>query len=133
LGIHALIYNRSQRYWRSKQGIAVSILFGVAFFFTLPFLLAPVYTASIWIFLPTLMSCYFAAGLTLGLFWPQLSWRVGLWLFLVWPPMLLFALFLAADAGPWNWKGELISLGEYALMMIAACIGGWLGSTISKR
>ena len=124
--------NASPTKAHKNQGIAISIFLGIALFFTLPFMLAPVYAGPIWIFLPVLMSCYFAVALILGFFWRELSWRIGLWLFLVWPPALAFAAFLAGEQ-PWHWKRELISISQYPAIMVAACVGGWLGRFISRR
>jgi hypothetical protein len=115
-----------------RQGTAVSIFVGIGLFFILPLALEPVLTQPTRVFLPVFMACYFVAALGLALQWPQVSWRVGLWLFLLWPAFLLFAVFLSADR-PWNWKGDLLSLAAYGSMLVAACFGGWLGAFVSKR
>jgi hypothetical protein len=118
-----------------RQVTAFAILVGIGLFFILPLVLQPVLNQPARVFLPVFMGCYFVAALGLALLWPQVSWRVGLWLFLPWPPALLFSFFLAADQ-PWPWKavlGDLLSVGAYALMFIAACFGGWLGALTSRK
>lgn len=115
-----------------NQGIAVTILVGIAAFFIFPLSLSPLLTRPAWVYVPIFMGCYLMVAFVLGFVWKQLSWRIGLWLFLIWPPALLLAYYLAADAGPWNWKGELLSLSAYALMLMAACFGAWLGAAISS-
>jgi hypothetical protein len=117
---------------RKRQGIAIAILLGIALFFILPLALEPGLTQPARVFLPVFIGCYFIAALGLALLWPQVSWRIGLWLFLLWPAFLLFAVFLSADQR-WNWRGDLLSLAAYASMFFAACFGGWLGAFISKR
>ncbi len=114
------------------QGIAVSIFVGIGLFFILPLILTPIFRQSAWVYLPVAMGCYFVAAVTLGIYWPVLNWRIGLWLFAPWPPALLFAEFLSADQ-PLNWKGDLLSLGVYVLMLIAACFGGWFGTLVDTR
>jgi hypothetical protein len=83
-----------------------------------------------------LFSCdiavYALAGLILGFIWPNVGWGLGLCLFAVWPPVLLFAVFLAGEV-PWNVRAELGSLFGYCLILIAACIGGWVGSVIGRH
>ena len=98
----------------------------------LPLVLAPVLRQPAWLYLPIFMGCFFVAGFALSLIWSRLGWQVGLWLFIPWPPVLLLGEFLSADK-PWNWKGDLLSLGAYALMLIAACFGGWFGAFINTR
>jgi|ERR1044072_66050 hypothetical protein len=118
-----------------RQGTAVAIFLGIGLFFILPLALEPVLSQPARLFLPVFMGSYFVTALGVALLWPQVSWRVGLWLFLPWPPALLFSFFLTADQS-WPWKavlGDLLSLAAYALMFIAACFGGWLGAVISNR
>jgi hypothetical protein len=118
---------------RSKrQGIAISVFTGIAAFFLLPLMLWPILDRPDWLYLPVLSAAYFLIAVVIGYFWPPVGWKTGLWLFLPWPPALLFAEFLSADK-PWDWKGDLLSLAAYASMLVAACLGGWLGAVISKR
>ncbi len=114
------------------QGMAISIFVGIGMFFILPLVLGPVLRQPAWLYLPIFMACYFLIALVLALNWSPMSWQVGLWLFIPWPPALLFAEFLSADQ-PWNWKGDLLSVAAYASMFIAACFGGWLGAFINTR
>src|SRR6267378_1063534 len=114
------------------QAIAVSICVGIGMLIILPLVLAPVLRQPAWLYLPIFMGCFFVAGFALSLIWSRLGWQVGLWLFIPWPPVLLLGEFLSADK-PWNWKGDLLSLGAYALMLIAACFGGWFGAFINTR
>ena len=117
---------------RRHQGIAISIFVGIGMFFILPLVLAPVLRQPAWLYLPIFMACYFLIALVLGFIWSPVSWQVGLWLFIPWPPALLFAEFLSADQ-PWNWKGDLLSVAAYASMFIAACFGGWFGTLVDTR
>jgi len=82
--------------------------------------------------LPLLITAYGISGVGLGFFWPNIGWRLGLYLFAIWPPVLLFSVFLAGEV-PWNIRAELRSLFGYCLILIAACIGGWVGSVIGRQ
>ena len=89
--------------------------------------LAPV--LAIFAFYATL---YAALGALLGFIWPNISWRLGLWLFAIWPPMLLLMLLLGADAVN-DWRREAFSLLGVLLILLAGCLGAWLGGSLSRR
>ncbi len=94
---------------KKRQGIAISIFTGIAAFFLLPLMLWPIMNRPVWLYLPVFSVAYFLIALLIGYFWSPVGWKIGLWLFLPWPPALLFAEFLSADK-PWDWKGDLLSL-----------------------
>ena len=76
---------------------------------------------------------YMVAGLVLGFIWPNMSWRLGLWLFSVWPPIILL-MFLFSDPPPIiPWKKELLSLLGYLMILPGACLGAWIGSILRRR
>jgi len=70
------------------------------------------------------------SGIILSFVWPQMSWRVGLWLFAIWPLILLFAILLA---GLPRQKQDLFEALTYVWILVAGCIGGWLGAFIARR
>ena len=108
----------------------VAVLLGIGLFFVLPFISSFMFGEHSQWYLILAIAVYSVSGVILGVIWPKMSWRLGLWLFAIWLPMLLFMVFLSADAVP-NWKREILSLIGYALILVAGCLGGWLGSRIS--
>ncbi len=62
--------------------------------------------------------------------WPNLSWRVGLWMFSVWILILLFAVILG---GPPTKMVDLYDAATYLWILFSGCVGGWLGAIIGRR
>lgn len=69
-------------------------------------------------------------GFILGFFWPHLSWRTGVWMFAIWPPILLFAVILA---GPPSGKEDLYEALTYLWILFSGCVGGWCGALITRH
>lgn len=111
---------------------AVAVLLGIALFFTLPLVVGFILGDDTPLFLPLLITSYGVSGLILGFTWPDMSWRLGLWLYLIWPAMLLFMFFLSAEQ-PSDWKRESRDLFGFFLILIAACLGARLGAFIRQR
>lgn len=65
--------------------------------------------------------------------WPQLGWRTGLWFFVWLPPAALGSVFLSWGHVPFNWRGEMNAVLWYALALIGACLGGWIGAMMRRR
>lgn len=110
----------------------LAVLLGGAVFFFVPATVSVLLGNESRLMLPTLISTYAASGIGLGLLWPNVGWRLGLYLFAVWPPALLFSIFLAGEI-PWNVRTELRSLFGYFLMLLAGCAGGFLGTVVRQR
>jgi uncharacterized membrane protein YfcA len=108
------------------------VLAGVALFFTLPFAISALFGDNTRWYLTLLVAPYAIAGVVLGIVWPQMSWQIGIWLFAVWPPALSFDFFLTAEV-PSDRKKDLQNLAGYLLILVAACVGGWLGSLTARR
>ena len=87
--------------------------------------------SSLWLFSFD-VSIYGVAGLVLGFIWPNSGWRLGFYLVAIWPPMLLFATFLAWEQ-PLTVRAILMSLLGYLLILVGACVGAWLGAFIARR
>jgi hypothetical protein len=111
---------------------ALAFFVGAILFFFLPAALSVLLGNDTSLMLPLLITAYGASGVALGFFWPNIGWRLGLYLFAIWPPVLLFSVFLAGEV-PWNLRAELRSLVGYFLILIAACLGGLVGSLIGRR
>lgn len=114
----------------------LAILVGLTLFFVLATVPASIFGDHSPYLLTIDIVAYGIAGIVLGFFWPKLGWRLGLYLFAVWPPMLLFMLFLGGENltnGPVNWKGILSDLIGYLMIGVAACVGAALGSAIKRR
>ena len=80
------------------------------------------------------IATYGVAGIVFGFIWPSSSWRLGLYLFAVWPPLLLFPVLLSGGKGiPFHWRAELLNLLGYFLILVGACVGAWLGAFIARR
>lgn len=114
----------------------VSFITGVA----MAFLFMPVYEYILGTRTPYLVlvdiAIYGLAGLIFGYLWPEAGWRLGVYLFAIWPPLLLFSLFLGGEAlmeGPVDWRGMFRDHAGYLLMGVAACGGAWLGALIVRR
>ncbi len=90
---------------------------------------------SLYPFLFLALSHAIAAGV-LGYIWPHIGWRIGLWMFLVWPLFLLVGFLLTADyltSGHANWKDIFVVLLFCFSILPVGCIGGWLGAAIKGR
>lgn len=110
------------------RGKIVAVLLGITLFFALPFISSYIFGPySSW-YLALAIALQAVSGAALGFVWPHLSWRLGLWLFAIWPPMLLVMLFLGADAVT-DWRREAFSLLAVLLILLAGCLGGWLGGS----
>jgi hypothetical protein len=81
-------------------------------------------------YLPLILAAYGITGIVFGLLSPDDGWRLGLYLFAAWPPVLLFGLFLAGEQ-PWHPWADLRSLIDYVSILVVACIGGWAGAFIN--
>lgn len=84
---------------------------------------------------PMTVMAYALAGAALGFFWPRQRWRLGVWLFAVWPPLLVLAALFSDGPllGPAGWKGLLQDLAAYSLMLVASCLGAEAGAVIGRR
>src|ERR1700694_4297345 len=70
------------------------------------------------------IATYGVAGIVFGFIWPNSGWRLGLYLFAVWPPLLLFPVLLSGGKGiPFHWRAELLDLLGYFLILVGACVG----------
>jgi hypothetical protein len=82
-----------------------------------------------------LMLSHAITAAVLGYSWPQMAWRVGLWMFLPWPLFLLVGFFLTGEyliTREANRKDVFVVLLFCFSMLPVGCIGGWLGG-IAKR
>jgi hypothetical protein len=81
-----------------------------------------------------LVLSYGIGGLILGYVWPKMSWRLGFWLFVIWPPMLLLGLFLGGESLSWaNWKANLLDVLSFFWILFVGRVGGWLGAVVGRR
>ena len=109
-----------------------AVLVGVALALTVPFIVgAAIGYESRW-YLVVVAIPYGVAGMIVGFLWRDLGWRAGIWLFAVWPPALLLGYILVLEV-PSDWRKDLLSFMEYWLILIAACLGGWIGSKIAEN
>jgi hypothetical protein len=114
---------------REKMSKVVASAVGVGVAFTVPIVAG-------FFFGETLIPFYWVvviqgiSGIVLSFVWPHMSWRTGLWLFAIWPLILLFAVVLG---GLPNRKADLFDALTYLWILLAGCIGGWLGALISTR
>ncbi len=108
-----------------------AVLVGIALALTVPFIVgAAIGYESRW-YLVIVAIPYGVAGIILGLVWRDVGWRIGIWLFLVWPPALLLGYILVLEV-PSDWRKDLLNFMEYWLILIAACLGGWIGSKLRE-
>ena len=114
----------------------LAVFVGVALFFFVGTVPASVLGDYSRLLVPIDIAAYGVAGIVFGFVWPKVGWRLGLYLFAVWPPMLLFMLFLGGEAlmaRPVNSKGILRDLLGYLLIGVAACLGAALGAFIRRQ
>ena len=115
---------------------ALAVFVGTALFFILPITIGSLLGDNTPLYLPLLVAPYGMSGAFLGFLWPDVGWRLGLWLSAIWPPMLLFMLFLGGDAlmkEHVDLKGTVRDLLGYLMIMIAACLGAEVGAIIRRR
>jgi hypothetical protein len=114
---------------------AVSVLLGVTLFFILPITVGNRLGDDTPLLLPIIIAAYTVCGVVLGFVWHDDGWRLGIYLFAIWPPALLFAIFLAGEL-PWTFSSvwrDLKNLLGYLLILVAAGLGSGLGSFIRRR
>ncbi|SRR6266403_324334 len=110
--------------------IAVGVGGGVAF------IVGPLLSIAVrseWLLNCSLALVYAPIAAVVAFRWPQLSWRTGLWFFVFLPPTILVSFFFTGAEVPINWRAELTSLSGYALGLVGACFGGWVGAAIGMR
>jgi len=78
------------------------------------------------------IGAYTVAGILLGFIWPNSGWRLGGYLFAIWP-LFLLANFLFSDPPPViHWKEEILGVFGYFLILPGATFGAWAGSLIRR-
>ena len=73
------------------------------------------------------------AGVLLGFIWPNSGWRLGLYLFSIWPLFLLASVLFSDPPPVIHWREELLALLGYLMILPGACLGAWIGSTLRRR
>jgi hypothetical protein len=113
----------------------LAVFVGVVLFFILPITVGNRLGDDTPLLLPIIIAAYTVCGVVLGLVWHDDGWRLGIYLFAIWPPALLFAIFLAGEL-PWTrstvWR-DLKDLLGYMLILVGACLGAWLGAMIRRH
>ena len=79
------------------------------------------------------VATYSVAGMVLGFIWPNSGWRLGLYLFSIWPLFLLASVLFSDPPAVVNWRGQLLALFGYVLILPGAALGAWVGSIIRRR
>ena len=91
--------------------------------------------ASLYPFL-LLMLSHVVAATVLGYMWPHIGWRIGLWMFVPWPVLLLVGFGLITGyffSGNVAWKDVSVVLVFVFSILLIGCGGGWLGAVLAKR
>jgi hypothetical protein len=113
----------------------LAVFVGVVLFFILPITIGNWLGDVTPLLLPIIIAAYAACGVVLGIVWHNDGWRLGIYLFAIWPPALLFAIFLSGEL-PWTrstvWR-DLKDLLGYMLILVGACLGAWLGAMIRRH
>lgn len=115
---------------------ALAFLTGLALFFGVILTVGFLRGDDTPLLLPLLVAAYGVSAVIFGFFWPEVGWRFGLWLFTVWPPMLLFAAFLGGEAlmeGHVDMKGMIRDLAGYSIILVGACLSAEIGAIIKRR
>ena len=110
----------------------VAVLVGVGLFLFVAFVPSLWFGDSSLLLFMFDIATYGVAGIVFGFIWPSSRWRLGLYLFAVWPPVLAFATFLAWEQ-PVTVRATLLNLLGYLLVLVGACVGGGLGALIARR
>jgi hypothetical protein len=114
---------------------AIALFAGAALFFAVATIPAMLFGDDSPLLVPIDVAAYGVAGVVFGLIWPNAGWRLGLWLFAVWPLMLLFSMFLAGEVlleGSVSWVGVLRDLAGALLVLAASCFGAEAGAVIRR-
>jgi hypothetical protein len=113
----------------------LAVFVGVVLFFILPITIGNWLGDDTSLMLPIIIAAYIVCGVVLGIVWHNDGWRLGIYLFAIWPPALLFAIFLAGEM-PWTFSSvwhDLRDLLGYMLILVGACLGAGVGSIIRRR
>lgn len=76
------------------------------------------------------IATYAVVGALLGFIWPESSWRLGLYLFAIWLPIIIINFFFSDPPAEIHWKQELLAWMGLLLILPGACIGAFAGSTL---
>ena len=76
------------------------------------------------------IASFAVSGILLGLIWPQVGWRLGFYLFIVWPLYIVGTVAFSDPPAVIRWKDELLGLGSYLLILPGSTLGAWLGSRL---
>ena len=110
-----------------------AVTIGIGLFFFVAFLPAQLFGNAVWLWVAADIVSYTIGGVVLGFIWPDMSWRLGIWLFAVWPLIILLAFLISDPPRVINWKEELLSLLGYLMILPGACLGAWIGSLLRLR
>jgi len=113
--------------------VMLAFFVGIGLCFALPITLGTLLGDDTPLMQPVIVAAYGVSGIAFGYFWPEVGWRLGLCLFAVWLPVILFALLMSDTAGPVNWKDTLHSLLDFMMILVAACFGAEVGAIIGRQ
>jgi hypothetical protein len=111
----------------------LAVIAGIALFFFVAFVSELWSKTSSLILFTFFVATYGLVGFVFGFVWPSSGWRLGLYLFSIWPPVLALETVFAWGQPITDVKGTLLDLVGYLLILIGSCVGGWIGAVIGQR
>jgi hypothetical protein len=115
------------------RGRICAVVAGIGLLLFVAFLSDSWSNASSFLLFTFFVATYSVGGVILGFIWPNSGWRLGLYLFSIWPLFLVASVLFSDPPAVVNWGGQLLALLGYLLILPGAVIGAWLGSRIRGR
>jgi ABC-type enterochelin transport system permease subunit len=108
----------------------VAFACGILGFFIAGLVIASLQTNSLAVPIAVDIATYTVLGALLGFIWPASGWRLGLYLFAIWLPIIIINFFFSDRPAQIHWRQELfVGLG-FLMILPGACIGAFAGSTL---
>ena len=114
--------------WRITAGLA-----GVVLPLAVVFPLQALVGTDSQFLIPSFVAAYGIAGAALGALYPERGWRMGFWLVAFYLMLLVGSGLFVGSAPPWNWRKEVTSLIENAMIVGAAFVGAALGAFVRRH
>lgn len=111
----------------------LAVIAGMVLFFFVGVLVQLGHLTSLLIVFMLQIASYSVVGIALGFGWPNIGWRLGLYLFSILPLIILASVLFSDPPSVVHWREELFVLLGYLMILPGACLGAWIGSILRRR
>ena len=111
----------------------IAVTTGIALLFFVAFLPLQSFANAVSLWFAADIVIYVIAGVVLGFIWPNSGWRLGPYLFAIWPVFIILNVLISDRPPVIHWKEELLGLFGLLMILPGACLGAWVGSMLRRR